>query len=50
MMPQSNAILRMLGMRLGYYVVEGEEPEDEAMQAHAIDSIVDFCEDIFPIG
>ena len=37
-MPQSNAILRMLGIRLGYYT---EDP----MTAWAIDSILDFIED-----
>ena len=46
MMPQSNAILRMLGIRLRYYLVQEKEGDTE-MKAHAIDSIVDFCEGIF---
>ena len=38
--PQSNAILRMLALRLGYY------SEDHAI-CWEIDSMMDFCEDIF---
>jgi len=38
---QSSSILRMLGIRLGYY---SEDP----MTCWAIDSIVDFCEDLQP--
>ena len=46
-MCQSNAILRMLGMRLGYYTDEFEEDENEAaQQAFDIDSLCDFMEDI----
>ena len=37
-MCQSSAIMRMLGIRLGYY-------SDDPMTAWCIDSIVDFCED-----
>ena len=37
-MCQSSAILRMLGIRLGYYT-------DDPMTAWAIDSLVDFVED-----
>ena len=41
---QSNAILRTLGIRFGYY---SEDPE----VAYAIDSLLDFAEDIWhPIG
>ena len=39
-MPQSNAILRMLAIRLGYY---SEDP----MTCWQIDSMMDFCEDLF---
>ena len=38
-MCQSSSILRMLGMRLGYY-------HDDAMVCWAIDSIMDFVEDL----
>ena len=40
-MVQSSAILRMLGIRLGYY-------SDDAMIAWQIDSMVDFAEDLQP--
>jgi len=36
---QSGAILRMLGIRLGYY-------SEDSQTCWAIDSIVDFCEDL----
>lgn len=39
-MCQSSAILRMLGIRFGYYT-------DDPMVAYKIDSIVDFAEDLF---
>ena len=39
-MPQSNSILRMLAIRLGYY---SEDP----MTCWQIDSMMDFCEDLF---
>merc|ERR1712051_375644 len=38
-MCQNNAILRMLGVRLGYY-------PDNHLTAYHCDSIVDFCEDL----
>ena len=38
--PQSNAILRMLAMRLGYY-------SQDHTTCWEIDSMMDFCEDIF---
>ena len=40
-MCQSSAILRMLGIRLGYY-------SDDPMICFAIDSIVDFMEGLQP--
>ena len=42
-MPQGNSILRMLGIRYGYYTEDG-------MQAHAIDSILDYCEGMVNVG
>ena len=38
---QSNAILRMLGIRLGYYATD-------SMIAYQIDSLLDFVEDMVP--
>ena len=40
-MCQSSAILRMLGMRYGYY-------SEDAMECWAIDSMVDFAEGLLP--
>ena len=40
-MPQSNAILRMLGVRHGYYT-------DDPIKAHAMDSICEYVEAMMP--
>ena len=40
--PQSNAILRFLGIRLGYY-------HTDAMKCYQIDSVCEFMDDLFPV-